>query len=123
MQSLGEALMLLGNDLFTRGRAEDSFRVWGEAVSIFRFLVEEYPTIPTYRQSLADSVGNRAIGFTNGGRMDEAETDFREAVVIRRRLVTDYPSVVLHRLNLLQTLGNLGAVFHMEANTKKPSRS
>jgi tetratricopeptide (TPR) repeat protein len=87
-----EGRFRVGDMRFRLGELREAEKDYGEALSIRKQLVADFPTRPGFRQDLAVSHTNRARLLYTTGRLPEAEKDYDDALSIRKQLVADFPS-------------------------------
>jgi tetratricopeptide (TPR) repeat protein len=81
-----------------------------EAITLFKYLVADFPAVHYYRRELAASHNNLGLVLANVGRRPEAEDAYRQALAIQGNLVADFPDVPLYRHDLAKHHSNLGRV-------------
>ena len=81
------------------GRYEEAEKTLGEAILVYKQLVDEFPKVPNYRSGLAIAYSNLGGLLGTLGRFDEAEKADRAALEIRQQLAKDYPTVPDYRWN------------------------
>jgi tetratricopeptide (TPR) repeat protein len=72
----------------------------GRAIDLLEKLVEEFPTVPEYRQELADTLHKMGTALASAGRNPEREKVHRRALALQEKLVADFPAVPEYRREL-----------------------
>jgi eukaryotic-like serine/threonine-protein kinase len=92
------------------GRQDEARTEYLAAHDIQKTLVEQFPTVPAYRQALALSykdLGALLFGLEKG---TEARTEYLAAHDIQKKLVEQFPTVPAYRQALAHTHHDLGSV-------------
>src|SRR6185295_2984562 len=79
-----------------------------EALILEQQLVADFPTVPEYRQFLANHHGNLARLLADSGRAQEAEDAYQAALKLSQQLAANFPSVPEYRHALAASHNDLG---------------
>jgi serine/threonine protein kinase len=90
------------------GRRDEARKEFQRALDIRRKLVEEYPAVPEYQNSLAQAHNSLGNQFFEVGKPDAAFDEYRRALDIRKQLVAQFPDVADYQRDLAGTHNNLG---------------
>jgi tetratricopeptide (TPR) repeat protein len=96
------------------GEAGDTL---GEAISLLKKLVADFPSVPRYRQDLASCFNNLAIVLEDQEQLGESEAATRQAIALREKLVEDYPDVLDHAVTLGGSYDNLAGLIRDQGRT------
>ncbi|MBI3465968.1 MAG: protein kinase [Planctomycetes bacterium] len=77
---------------------------------IFQELAAEFPTVPEYRQKLADAHHEMGASLRELGKYDDAEAELRRSLEFKRQLVAELPEVLAHRHYIALTHNDLGVL-------------
>jgi serine/threonine protein kinase/tetratricopeptide (TPR) repeat protein len=95
----------LGN-LWRDTQPPEAERAYRQGLTWRERLVDDFPTVPGYRQGLANSHNNLAIFLHAAGKQAAADQAYRTALTIQEKLVADYPRVPDFRRDLASSLAN-----------------
>lgn len=97
----------LGGILMEQGKlaAAEQYR---QAIQLATRTVAEYPNVPSYRKTLADSHRHLGTLLNHDGERDRAAEHLRLAQASYQELVTKFPNVIDYRLELAAMLAAIG---------------
>ena len=90
------------------GESEAAVADYERTRAIYTRLAADFPTVPEYRQELANSHNNLGNRLAALGKSGEAEAEYRAAMTIKEKLTADYPTVSAYRRQLATNHNNLG---------------
>jgi tetratricopeptide (TPR) repeat protein len=113
--TLAQSYNSLANRLKGTGRPEEVEQAYRDALTLFRRLAGEFPTVAKFRLDLAICLTNLAI-LIDSKRPGEAELLYQEALGLTKRLTEDYPTMVQYQVQLATVQNSLG--FFMRATNR-----
>jgi tetratricopeptide (TPR) repeat protein len=86
-------------------------RLLERALAIRRKLAADFPTVPAYRQGLADGHSNLGNLLKDLGKRAEAEAEYGNALAISQQIVADFPAIPAYRHDLAASYYNLACLY------------
>jgi serine/threonine protein kinase len=102
------------------GQYREAEAAAGQARDLFAQLAAEFPDVPDYRFSLANSHNNMAINQWILGNCAESEAACRRALDLLEGLVADFPDVPAYRGYLVRSYTTLGLVLPAQGKPVGP---
>jgi tetratricopeptide (TPR) repeat protein/tRNA A-37 threonylcarbamoyl transferase component Bud32 len=92
------------------GQGTEALAGYGEALSLYEKLAEEFPAVPDYREGLARTCNGLGLLLKNRNERDKAAGYHQQALSLRQKLADELPDQPEYRKDLAETHSNLGTL-------------
>jgi tetratricopeptide (TPR) repeat protein len=96
------------------GQGAEARAGYREALDLYEKLVEEFPTVPDYREGLARTCNGLGLLLKNRNDKDKATHYYHRALALRQKLADELPALPEYRKDLAETHSNLGTLLQTQ---------